>query len=233
MSSFTLGYTMYTFNYRKFDWSVLTNLLFVTAIVLQWNTLFYAFWVSCLTVTFNATTSIGMLNIMSSVEAVLCVLVTVNQFLPRMSHTQVFLVAIIEVIGFSLNLAVETLGIKAVTCGGGMTIFLFASAFAFCIKLFSFPYQKHAPDNNYFNGTLKLIGVILMVFSWPGFNTMGSLFDTSNVSSTANILPSAFYNTVYCLASSIICSLTIQSFSNRIHIHKFTDAIFNVTNESI
>ena len=169
-----------------------------------------------------------MLGLMSSVQAVLCVLVTIAPFLARMSHIQVFLVCIVEVIGFSLNLVVEVLGIKAVTCGGGMTIFLFAAAFGFFIKLFIYPQQRHEPDSNYINGTLKLIGVVLMVFSWSGFNSMGTLFDTSNVSSTANLSPSAYFNTLLCLCSAIICSITVQSFGNRINMHKLSEAVFNV-----
>jgi F0F1-type ATP synthase assembly protein I len=172
-----------------------------------------------------------MLSLMSSVQAVLCVLVTVIPFLSRMSHAQIFLVALIEIIGYSLNFAVELLGINVVTCGGGMTIFLFAATFAYFIKLFNFPFQRHVPDSNYSNGTLKLIGVILMVFSWPGFNVMGTLFDVGNVSSTANLAPSAYFNTILCLSSSIICSITVQSFGNRINMHKFSESVFNVKNK--
>lgn len=103
-----------------------------------------------------------------------------------------------------------------------MTIFLFAAAFGFFIKLFIYPQQRHEPDSNYINGTLKLIGVVLMVFSWSGFNSMGTLFDTSNVSSTANLSPSAYFNTLLCLCSAIICSITVQSFGNRINMHKLS-----------
>lgn len=169
-----------------------------------------------------------MLSLLSSLQAILCVLVTLDEFLPKMSHTQVFLVIIVEVIGYSLNFAVERLGIQAVNGGGGMTIFLFAAGFGLMMKLLSYPHQKIKPNTNYFNGSLKLIGVILMVFGWPGFNTMGSLFDADNVLSTANLTTSAFYNTIFCLASAIICSLILQSFGNRIHLHKFSESIFNV-----
>lgn len=219
---------MYSLNYKQFDWSILSNLLLVAAVCFQWNALFYAFWTSCLKNTFSSTTSVTMLSLMSSLQAVLCVLVTLDEFLPMMSHTQVFMVILIEVIGYSLNFAVENLGIQAVTCGGGMTIFLFAATFAWILKVMSFPSPKIKPTTNYYNGSLKLIGVILMVFAWPGFNTMGSLFDSSNVLSTANLTTSAFYNTVFCLASAIICSLILQSFGNRINLHKFSETIFNV-----
>jgi hypothetical protein len=200
----------------------------MAAIAFQWNTLFYAFWTSCLNLSFSATTTITMLNFMSSLQAVLCVLVTILPFLSRMSHTQIFLVALIEIVGYSLNFAVEMLGIKAITCGGGMTIFLFAATFAYFIKMFNFPFQKHVPDSSYSNGTLKLIGVLLMVFCWPAFNVMGTLFDVANVSSTANLASSAYFSTILCLSSAIICSLTVQSFGNRINMHKFSESVFNV-----
>lgn len=164
-----------------------------------------------------------MSGLMASIQAVLCVLVTLMPFLARMSHIQVFLVCIVEVVGFSLNFAVSTQGIKAVMCGGGMGIFLFAASFGFFIKLFNFPQQRHEPDGNYTNGTLKLIGVVLMVFSWAGFNSMGSLFDADNVSESSTLLlASAYFNTILCLAGAIICSLTVQSFGNRINMHKFS-----------
>jgi hypothetical protein len=69
---------MYSISHRQFDWSVLSNLLLVAAVCFQWNALFYAFWTSCLNNSFNATTSITMLSLMSSIQAVLCVLVTLE-----------------------------------------------------------------------------------------------------------------------------------------------------------
>lgn len=44
-----------SFKYRMFDWSVLTNMLFVLIISLQLNTLYTMFWMNCFD-GFNATT---------------------------------------------------------------------------------------------------------------------------------------------------------------------------------
>lgn len=53
-----LGYTLISIRYRLYDWTTLTNLVFVSAITFQWNILFYIFWTSCVNNSFASTSSI-------------------------------------------------------------------------------------------------------------------------------------------------------------------------------
>ena len=41
---FCLAFTLYSMKHRMFDWSQLTNFLFILAITFQLNTLFIMFW---------------------------------------------------------------------------------------------------------------------------------------------------------------------------------------------
>lgn len=223
-----LGYTLISIRYRLYDWTTLTNLIFISAITFQWNTLFYIFWTSCANATFTSTSNITNDVIVASVQAILCILVTLNTFLGRMTHLQMFVVSLIEIVGFSLNVVIENKKINAVLGGGGVTIFLFAVTFSFCIKLLNYKSLKITEDFSYNSGIFKIIGLVLMVFSWPSFNQMGATIDSTVVSSTANLAPSSYYNTIFALSTGIICSLTLQSYGNRVNLHKFIMNIFNV-----
>lgn len=223
-----LGYTLISIRYRLYDWTTLTNLIFISAITFQWNTLFYIFWTSCVNSSFSATANITSDVVVASVQAILCILVTLNVFLGRLTHLQMFVIALIEIIGFSLNVAIENKKINAVLGGGGVTIFLFAATFAFCIKLLNYKTLKSTEDFSYNSGVFKIIGLVLLVFAWPSFNQMGATIDSTNVAATANLGPSSYYNTIFALSTGIICSLTLQSYGNRVNLHKFIMNIFNV-----
>ena len=55
-SKFNQAFTATSFKYKMFDWSMLTNMLFILIISLQLNTLFMMFWQSCF-LGFNATSN--------------------------------------------------------------------------------------------------------------------------------------------------------------------------------
>lgn len=72
----TLAYTVVSFRYKMFDWSMLTNLLFIIAICIQLNTLYIMFWASCFS-GFNATSSFGTTHLVTGVQCALCIIITV------------------------------------------------------------------------------------------------------------------------------------------------------------
>ena len=55
---FTLAYTLLSMRFRMYDWSQLTNFLFVLAISFQMNTLYIMFWKDSFDKNFSSTQSI-------------------------------------------------------------------------------------------------------------------------------------------------------------------------------
>jgi hypothetical protein len=70
------AYTVVSFRYKMFDWSMLTNLLFIIAISIQLNTLYIMFWQSCFN-GFNSTSSFGTTHLVTGVQCALCIIITV------------------------------------------------------------------------------------------------------------------------------------------------------------
>ena len=90
-----LGYTLISIRYRLYDWTTLTNLVFISAITFQWNTLFYIFWTSCVNNSFSATSNLTSNIIIASIQAILCIIVTLNVFLGKLTHLQMFVISLI------------------------------------------------------------------------------------------------------------------------------------------
>lgn len=55
---FLLGYTLISIKFKLYDWTTIINLVFISAITFQWNTLFYIFWSSCVNNSFTVTSYI-------------------------------------------------------------------------------------------------------------------------------------------------------------------------------
>ncbi len=72
---FILAYTATSFKFKMFDWSMLTNMLFIIIISLQLNTLFVMFWLSCFD-GFNTTSSFTSVHLIAGIEAALAIMIT-------------------------------------------------------------------------------------------------------------------------------------------------------------
>lgn len=64
---FTLAFTLLSMKYRMYDWSLLTNYLFIVAISFQLNTLFVIFWEACFYQYFPSTTNISSLHLIMNI----------------------------------------------------------------------------------------------------------------------------------------------------------------------
>ena len=71
-----LAYTVVSFRYKMFDWSMLTNLLFIIAICIQLNTLYIMFWSSCFN-NFYSTSSFGTTHLVTGIQCALCIIITI------------------------------------------------------------------------------------------------------------------------------------------------------------
>lgn len=93
--------------FRMYDWSQLTNYLFVVAICFQMNTLYVMFWESSFYNTFSSTTYISSLFLIVNIECILTVLVTIFQFTGRLTLQQIFALSMVEVFAFALNYSIN------------------------------------------------------------------------------------------------------------------------------
>jgi len=60
--------------------------------------------------------------------------------------------------------------------------------------------------------TLKFIGLIVLIMTWPAFNVMSAVPDLSlsNVLSTALLLEEAYLQTFLCLMTAIATTLALR-----------------------
>jgi hypothetical protein len=129
--------------FRMYEWSQLANYLFIMALSFQMNTLYLMFWDSAFNTGFSATTNINSYYLIINVECLLAILVTAFQFTGKLTIEQIFALSMVEIFAFALNFSIcqfgnnkLILGIRAITGGGTITIFLFGYIFAVPIKKF-------------------------------------------------------------------------------------------------
>ena len=114
-------------------------------------------------------------------------MITVFQFTGRFSIEQIFALAMVEIFAFAVNFSVcqfgiflVYLGIKAITGGGTITIFLFGYIFAAPIKKFvcEEELENHAEERErYFTMTMKVIGLVLCIILWFNFSSTTTKVD--------------------------------------------------------
>ena len=107
---FTLGFTLLSMRGRMYDWSLLTNYLFVIAISFQLNTLYVIFWQSSFYREFNSTTNITSYHLIINIQCALALLVTSLQFIGKLTLQQIFALSMVEVFAFALNFSVCQFG---------------------------------------------------------------------------------------------------------------------------
>jgi len=122
MLAFTLMYSPF----RKLSLFTLASLLIVVAISAQTNILFGTLWDSMFK-GFSASFTLDVTLMVRSIFASLSVLLTVLDFVGLFNYWQIYLlIAPIMTIGYSLNSAILTYGLKVFDGGGGLCIFLYS-----------------------------------------------------------------------------------------------------------
>jgi hypothetical protein len=134
-----LGFTFMYSPFRRLSIFAFVSLLIVIAVAAQTNILFGTFWDSCFN-GFSSSFQITAILLIRSVFASLSILLTVLDFVGLFDYWQVYLlIAPIMTIGYSLNSAIITYGLKTFDGGGGCTIFLYSGVcslmiWALCIR---------------------------------------------------------------------------------------------------
>lgn len=211
-----LGFTLMYSPFRRLSIFTLVSLLLAISIAAQTNILFGTFWDSC----FNGFTSSFQMTailMIRSVFASLAVLLTVLDFVGLFDFWQVYLlIAPIMTIGYSLNSAIITYGLKTFDGGGGYTIFLYSGVcslmiWAICING-KIDKNRYKIKESYINHLLGFIGVVITFINWPKFNMAGATVSAINTVATAsNLQNSALPNTFLGLSASVLISILFAS----------------------
>jgi hypothetical protein len=60
---------------------------------------------------------------------------------------------------------------------------------------------------------LKMLGLLILIFCWPNFNTIGIIFNNNKNNTTLKfdtLNLCAYFNTILGLTSAVICSLALS-----------------------
>jgi hypothetical protein len=105
-SSFIPAFTATSFKFKMFDWTMMSNMLFILIVCLQLNTLYLMFWQSCFN-GFSSTSSFTTAHFVVGIEAALAIMITCFEFIGQLNKIQIFLIAMVEIFFFALNWAIE------------------------------------------------------------------------------------------------------------------------------
>lgn len=96
-----------------------------------------------------------------------------------------------------------------------MQVFLFSAVFFMVAWICGMRFKKlQVTQKNYWyhTETLGLIGLLLIVYSWPNFNVAGAVITSKNtLAGLGSLQSSAFTNTIFGMAASILCSMLLMT----------------------
>lgn len=209
---------------RHLSWSSLGNVLVVVAISYQWSILWTVFWNSCF-LGFSTTFNLSISILIRSAQSSLCALLLVTDLIGKLYHTQIMFICLIANVGSTLNTAIFQHALKIFDGGCGMQVFLlsgtsFMIAWLLATKLKA---QELRPKTYGYNTeTMGLIGLLLVIYSWPSFNMAGAVFTQSNTLLTIQVIQSsAFFNTIFGLTGAILFSLMLATPHSKTNLRNY------------
>jgi hypothetical protein len=133
----------------------------------------------------------------------------------KVYYSQLVYISLILSVGFSLNSAVFTYGIKIYDGGCGMQVFLFSAVFSLIAWVVGMRMKNLAiskQESTYQSQTLGLVGMLLVVYGWGSWNMAGAIFTQKNTIVTVGELQTAaLQNTVFGMASAVLGSMLLMT----------------------
>ncbi len=206
----------------KYAYSALGYTLLITAMVIQASILINGFFHNC----FNNDWHNLELNIESLITgdfAAAVVLISLGAVLGRLNPLQIFIMAMIELIFYSINESIGVILFEAVDMGGSMYVHTFGALFGLALSWMMTKIScRHStkdrkPNKN--SNTLAMIGTLFLWMFWPSFN--GAL-------AVGYAQHRVVINTVFALCASCIGSFLTSQLLNK--DHKFNmEHVLNAT----
>lgn len=106
--------------------------------------------------------------------AAACVLISFTALVGKMRFSQLFVFGTLEVVFYSLNLAITYGTYKHTDCGGGITIMVFGAFFGCFATWFYDPTKAIANERGgrgtYSSQAVAMLGTLFLFMYWPSFN---------------------------------------------------------------
>lgn len=209
-----VGFGLLLTHLRSASFSGAAFSLFVVVVTLQYYILWSFLWSSVTNNQFNRYATITQLNLTKAFFASASVLVSYGAMVGRLGPFEIFLMVLVEVIGYSLNemLCTSSSFLQCYDVGGGMQIFTYGAVFAVTVILFLS--KEGLKDNEkkasgYVSTLLNFLGTLFLWVYWPSF-TAASAMNTTDVT----VKEVAATNTVFALIASTMAAFVFSLLYN-------------------
>jgi len=207
--------------------TAIASALFLAAFSVLWGTINFPFWRRNLNQSLTNTWSMSerfnvcITNLAQADFCAFAVLISFGAVVGRASTTQLFVMAFVEVIAYSINEAINNEVFFVADFGGSMTIHLFGALFGIAASFFlefrpSRKYhaeQDKAPEVTQDSNTLAMIGTLFLFCFFPSFNA----FATSSLSLV--VQQRAVINTVLAICASVVATFALSPLCNQGRFH--------------
>jgi len=173
----------FVFSYLRFHrWMSLSLTFFVAAITIQIYLLFGAFWNKACNTGWKDNETITMNTLIACLKAAVAVLISLGGLIGKVDMFQVLVLALCEMLFYSLNEAILFYRIQIRDMGGAIYIHLFAGLFG-VITTWIYSPKSNCKENpnqigNYGTTTVSFLGTFLLWCLFPTFNSINPKHET-------------------------------------------------------
>lgn len=157
---------------RRYAWSALSYTFFINAIVVQLYILISGFWERVFQGFHDKFIYINQKSFILASYSVASVLIAFGAILGRIGPLELLIMAVIQVIGYSLNEHIVYNVLHMLDAGGSTTIHTFGAYFGLAVSFIlgrvMAPHEK--PKITYISNIFALIGTFFLWLFWPSFN---------------------------------------------------------------
>ena len=193
---------------RKYSFSSVGFNFLVAALTIQWSMLVHGFFHALWTDHWEKI-NIDIQNLITSDFAAGAVLISFGAVLGKVSPFQLCLMAILEIIFYTVNEMIGVLEMEAVDMGGSMYVHTFGAYFGLGVSYMFAPKEGagHKHDASvYHSDMFAMVGTLFLWMFWPSFN--GAL--AGGVAQMRVIV-----NTVLALSGSCITAFMVSGIMNQ------------------
>ena len=160
---------------KKFWFSSLGMNFWLAALTLQWYILVQGFFYCVLTDNWTYKIAIHIDSFISGDFAAASVLICFGALLGKVSFNQMTIIALIQLVFYTLNETLALVWFKVVDVGGSMLIHTFGAYFGLTVSFFITNKKTLAKcadiqGSNYNSDLFSMIGTIFLWMYWPSFN---------------------------------------------------------------
>lgn len=160
---------------KKYWFSALGMNFWLAALTLQWYILVSGFWHAVLDDRWDKKIQVNIESFVNGDFAAASILICFGALLGKVSFNQMTLIAILQLIFYSLNEALALVWFKISDIGGSMLIHTFGAYFGLTVSIILTNKKTLAKcadiqGSNYTSDLFSMVGTIFLWMYWPSFN---------------------------------------------------------------